>query len=136
MEVQQSWFCLQPETKGQSKSDPREVLSPGIMAKIVDDRVEHWRLPAGHAVRKKPIQELRSQETIPGFSWFSLGSWVILCVWGRQVGSRSAGQAQEIWGGGFGALATHCLAEPHKRSHVSLHEGFCHIITSTTFGLT
>lgn len=109
MEVQQSWFCLQPETKGQSKSDPREVLSPGIMAKIVDDRVEHWRLPAGHAVRKKPIQELRSQETIPGFSWFSLGSWVILCVWGRQVGSRSAGQAQEIWGGGGLELLPHIV---------------------------
>lgn len=30
--------------------DPGEVLSPRLMAKIVDDRAERWRLPGGHAL--------------------------------------------------------------------------------------
>lgn len=59
-------FATGDQEDQHGEADPREVLSPGIMAKIVDNRAEHWRPPGGHAVRKQPIQELHSQENIPG----------------------------------------------------------------------
>lgn len=56
-------FATGDQRDQRGEADPREVLSPGIMAKIVDDRAERWR-PWG-------------EETTDPHPWGSPGSlWV------------------------------------------------------------
>lgn len=62
-------FATGDQRDQHGEADPREVLSPGIMAKIVDDRAERWRLPGGNRYRSSVVR--KPSLGSPGSLWVS-----------------------------------------------------------------